>query len=149
MAENSEKGLSGGVQVSMIKVNSYENQNLSGTLLNLNLGRLENFDNLIQLIRILEELGQEISTGTSDWQTLQISNLINDQWTGGGKAIAHFRMEILFMQNHTWQGQMIWLEKKKRTQFRSTLEWIFLMDQALSDKTGKDTETRKARQTEN
>ena len=44
---------------------------------------------------------------------------------------ATFEMRILFRQNASWQGEVLWLEKNARQSFRSVLELITLMDSAL------------------
>ena len=44
---------------------------------------------------------------------------------------ATFTIRILFRQNASWQGTITWLEGKQEQSFRSVLELIFLMDNAL------------------
>jgi len=44
-----------------------------------------------------------------------------------------FEIAVRFRQNATWQGQILWAEKNVRQNFRSVLELIKLMDQALAD----------------
>ena len=46
-------------------------------------------------------------------------------------AVGTFEMRILFRQNASWQGDLLWLEKYTRQSFRSVLEMITLMDSAL------------------
>lgn len=43
-----------------------------------------------------------------------------------------FIVQVQFRQNATWQGTISWADKKKTQHFRSTLEMIKLMDEALS-----------------
>jgi len=43
-----------------------------------------------------------------------------------------FVVRVLFRQNASWQGSVIWLEGKREQSFRSVLELILLMDNALS-----------------
>lgn len=43
-----------------------------------------------------------------------------------------FVIKILGHQNATWQGQIHWLEGDQKQSFRSTLELIALMDQAIN-----------------
>ena len=45
---------------------------------------------------------------------------------------ATFALRILFRQNSSWQGSITWLEGKQERSFRSVLELILLMDNALS-----------------
>ncbi len=44
---------------------------------------------------------------------------------------ATFIIQIRFRQNATWQGTITWSEKKQVQHFRSALEMIRLMDEAL------------------
>ena len=50
----------------------------------------------------------------------------------GNKAT--FAIKILFRQNASWQGSITWLEGRCEQSFRSVLELIFLMDNALTTK---------------
>lgn len=45
--------------------------------------------------------------------------------------IATFSIRILFRQNASWQGSVTWLEGKQEEFFRSVLELMVLMDNAL------------------
>ena len=50
-----------------------------------------------------------------------------------------FTIQVQFRQNATWQGTIAWMENKKIQQFRSALEMIKLMDNALAESSGSDT----------
>ena len=43
-----------------------------------------------------------------------------------------FEIEVRFLQNATWQGNIHWIEKNQKQSFRSTLEMLKLMDEALA-----------------
>ena len=45
--------------------------------------------------------------------------------------IATFSLRILFRQNASWQGSVTWMEGKQGEFFRSVLELMVLMDDAL------------------
>lgn len=45
---------------------------------------------------------------------------------------ATFTVRVLFRQNASWQGSVAWLEGKQEQSFRSALELILLMDNALT-----------------
>jgi len=49
-----------------------------------------------------------------------------------------FLLQIKFQENSSWQGTMTWIEKKKDQRFRSTLEMIKLIDNALESSSDKD-----------
>lgn len=46
--------------------------------------------------------------------------------------LATFAVKIIFRQNTSWQGSILWLEWGEEQSFRSVLELIHLMDNALS-----------------
>lgn len=45
---------------------------------------------------------------------------------------ATFVVHVQFRQNATWQGSIEWLEEKTNRKFRSMLEMMKLMDEALA-----------------
>ena len=51
--------------------------------------------------------------------------------TSGKKST--FIVQVQFRQNATWQGTITWTEKKKEQRFRSTLEMIKLMSDAVEE----------------
>ena len=56
---------------------------------------------------------------------------------GVGSTKGTFEISVKFMQNATWQGQIHWVEKNQKQNFRSALEMLKLMDEALSDSSDK------------
>jgi len=53
--------------------------------------------------------------------------------SGAGSTKGTFEISVKFMQNSTWQGQIHWVEKNQKQNFRSALEMLKLMDEALAD----------------
>lgn len=51
----------------------------------------------------------------------------------GSPGGSTFLVRVLFRQNATWQGTMQWLDEKKSKPFRSLLEMVVLMEEALND----------------
>jgi len=47
-----------------------------------------------------------------------------------------FEIKILNSQNATWQGHVHWIETDRKQYFRSVLELLTLMDEALSETEG-------------
>lgn len=45
--------------------------------------------------------------------------------------LATFTVRVLFRQNASWQGTVLWQEQNRDESFRSVLELVFLMDSAL------------------
>lgn len=54
--------------------------------------------------------------------------------------VATFVVHIQYRQNATWQGKIMWAEKKKECCFRSALEMIKLMDEAIQTTTAEPIE---------
>jgi len=50
-----------------------------------------------------------------------------------GDSKCTFEITVKFRQNATWQGQILWAEKNQRQNFRSVLEMLKLMDEALTE----------------
>ena len=51
--------------------------------------------------------------------------------SGSKKGRDTFVVKILNRQNSTWQGNITWVEGEKSQNFRSALEMLKLMDEAL------------------
>ena len=45
--------------------------------------------------------------------------------------LATFTVKVLFRQNASWQGTVLWTEGRREQSFRSVLELILLMDSAM------------------
>lgn len=68
--------------------------------------------------------------GAKEMTDAQEDKTIHMQNENGRQAT--FVINIRYRQNSTWQGKIQWIEEKKEQAFRSTLEMIKLMDEALS-----------------
>jgi len=53
-----------------------------------------------------------------------------------------FEITVRYRQNATWQGQIHWIDKNRKQSFRSVLEMLKLMDEALIDES-EDVQTIK------
>ncbi|MCI9263720.1 MAG: hypothetical protein HFF06_04025 [Oscillospiraceae bacterium] len=53
--------------------------------------------------------------------------------SGAGRTgeLATFDIRILFRQNSSWQGSVLWQEGDREESFRSVLELVLLMDSAM------------------
>ena len=52
---------------------------------------------------------------------------------GRNKDKGTFVVKILSKQNATWQGNVTWVEEQKTQNFRSALELIKMIDEALDE----------------
>jgi len=60
-----------------------------------------------------------------------VTKLDNQRDIGSTKGT--FEISVKFMQNSTWQGEIHWVEKDQKQNFRSALEMLKLMDEALAE----------------
>lgn len=49
-----------------------------------------------------------------------------------------FVVHVKYRQNATWQGDVIWVEKKRRQSFRSAMELFHLIDSAFESGSDKE-----------
>lgn len=95
------------------------------------------FQSLTQLLIKMESIMDEMAFPRSFTETrlfVPITSRPGEQADGhlpqGKKAT--FAIRILFRQNISWQGSVTWLEGRQEESFRSVLELILLMDNALT-----------------
>lgn len=48
-----------------------------------------------------------------------------------------FIVQVMYQQNDTWQGTVKWVERHKEQHFRSALELIRMIDDAVKSEDGK------------
>ena len=58
-----------------------------------------------------------------------------DDRRDAGSTKGTLEISVKFMQNSTWQGEIHWVEKNQKQNFRSALEMLKLMDEALAEGT--------------
>ena len=117
-------------------IDSYENSVMKGRILNAN-QEIAPFESLVQFLLGVETFLEAPQMPQSYTSLRRFSDLL--PMTGGtavsnyvGKgAKATFELQVLFRQHSSWQGVVIWLERKMEQSFRSVLELVMLMDSAL------------------
>lgn len=128
---------------SVITVSSYTNKQISGILFNAENQLSVRFDNLVQLLLLMNALLEKTDFPQS-WakrRTFGDKPEFNELLAHGpimvDSPLATFHVTVLFRQNATWQGILVWKDQKQETPFRSVLELIELMDSALSQPSQK------------
>ena len=123
----------------VITAASYENKQLRGSLYSPQLDRSIPFDNLLQLLLVIEELmdRSNMPQRGMDLRMFQPQDytqalLERPAPAAHQPALASFSVTVLFRQNASWQGTVVWNERQLESHFRSALELISLMDGALS-----------------
>ena len=51
----------------------------------------------------------------------------------GRKGSSDFLIRVMFRDNTSWQGEVHWLDSDKKRSFRSSLELLLLMQEAMDD----------------
>ena len=104
------------------------------------------FDNIVQLLRSMEQFYNRISFPQS---AVQLRNFAGSSIARGDEEIADapvldrdyiigrrgicatFLVHVQYRQNATWQGSVLWAEKEKAAEFNSALELIMIIDNIL------------------
>ena len=127
----------------VVCIDRYENGNPEGRLYNA-YAEPETFQSLTQFLIKMEALLDDLqlpqsstTTRTFSQLTLPFSPCPPVQHVRKGSC-ATFEVQILFRQHSSWQGNLIWLEQQMEQSFRSVLELILLMDNALRKLEGYD-----------
>lgn len=104
------------------------------------------FKNALQMILKADDIFEQTGTPMANLQnrsftpTAQVRhdrrvflmNKVNEILKNKGDR-ATFIVQVQYRQNASWQGKLIWVDKKKTVCFRSVLELIKLMDSAVGD----------------
>ena len=99
-----------------------------GTLHHSSLPRGEGFLSLSQLIFKIQQILDSLPNFSPPTSDPPVSPIPPE-----GKC-ATFLIRVLFQENASWQGSILWLEGRRDSSFRSVLELSLLMHSALSDK---------------
>lgn len=101
-------------------------------------------NNVVQIIHYMEEFFDEISFPQSSVQMRAFIDKKDGRTIAHGekqmdqKALMEFRgncatflVHVQYRQNATWQGKAVWVEQEKSVEFRSALEFVICIDNAL------------------
>jgi hypothetical protein len=126
-----------------ITVYSYEGKTLKGTVANPYFEEPVVFENAIQLVLLIDELQDAICFPHESMRTRSFADSENpkparekrtadEAGMTGRSPLASFKLNIMFRQNASWQGSIVWIDNRTESQFRSLLELIVLLDSALT-----------------
>lgn len=131
-----------------ISIDSFSHHVLSGRIFISYFDTEVAFDNEMELLRELEGLFDTLSfpqrfqeyrhfskIARSSKPSVERKRKTMSDVQGDGKAT--FVVHVQFRRNATWQGTIQWVDGKKRQTFRSTLEMIRLMDEAMEETCGE------------
>ena len=125
-------------RIIMVYVDSYENGVPSGRFHITSDSEMQTFSSLSKLLIAIndkldrENFPQSFAALRKFYAPLKPSDASKGALEQNRGSAATFSIRILFRQNASWQGSVKWLEGNQEVYFRSVLELIGLVDQALS-----------------
>ena len=126
-------------RTSVISIDSYENRILVGRIFNPCLENEISFRSTIEFIKEMEKLMEALNCPQAFSEKREFSPVRESvsRYTAPcdinvrkGRC-ATFNLRIMFRQNASWQGSLVWLKNGREKNFRSVLELLLLMDSAL------------------
>lgn len=136
----------------LVKIYGGRGQELTGSVTNEFLRRTVYFQDVVGLLAILEQTYDFLSFPQSTFSYRSFHSFprqkgrIRSAMKAGVKFMekrppelehqnekASFLVHVQFRQHATWQGSITWVEKGVTQYFRSTLEMLRLMSEALED----------------
>lgn len=123
----------------VIRIYSYENKVPEGTIRNEYLGKTFKFYGLTNLLLLADDIADKVEsaakymdmrsfTGGRPTPLAAVTEREDDR-----TPIGTYGLRIIFRQNASWQGQLIWTDRKKEICFRSVFELIKLLDETLAE----------------
>ncbi len=76
---------------------------------------------------------KEITSREEALQVMDIDHVLDQKG-----SMATFVVHVKYRQHSTWQGEVVWAEKNEKQTFRSALELLKLIDNALEDEEEHD-----------
>ena len=108
-----------------VTVDKYDGGIMSGCLVHPRLGSPIQIKSLSHLVRMLDQAQKLDNVPCKPQDNGSIS-------LDSTNRIASFTISVLFQQNHSIQGSLVWNERSLEATFRSALELIYLMDDILA-----------------
>lgn len=127
-------------RMTLVCIDHYEHKVLRGKIYNPSHENGVRFESTMEFLLQMEKMFNELNCPQSfaALRTFRPKSpeYISDAQSGNclkeGER-ATFSLRILFRQNSSWQGSLLWHEGKTEEPFRSVLELLLLMDSALSE----------------
>lgn len=127
-------------KTSVLCVDSYDNSVLTGRIVNPYLGTDIPFRSAMEFVKGAETLMQELRYPQTFSDNRRFTPAGTMELLPAGKAentvkkglLATFALKIMFRQNASWQGSLLWVEQKQEQRFRSALELLLMIDNAVT-----------------
>ncbi len=132
----------------LICIDSFDDYSMTGRLYHSSLSHEAYFRSFMELIEMMEHIfnmldypqsSMELRSfeGTKQAERPDVKKpVITTQYAlkaSGEKAT--FKLRVMFRQNASWQGTILWVEEDKEENFRSVLELLHLIDSAIPEHT--------------
>lgn len=128
-----------GQNVVTLRVTSYHERCLKGTLSGALFGGERIFRSTMELLGQIENMMDQSNFPQRNeesrvfWPAAQpAGKAVRPAGEEMTPVIACFQLNVMFRQNATWQGCLLWTDLGMTANFRSVLELIRLLDNALS-----------------
>lgn len=129
----------------LVRVQSSKDASIQGVVTHLASQQSQPFRSLLELISLLHDRLEEIGMPVADvelrsWPRLHLAlekkeeSSMDDRPDGINETRvgdSAFLVRIIFRQNATWMGEIHWLNGERKIYFRSLMEMIMLMHEAL------------------
>ena len=133
------------MKTTIISVYSYQNKNIQGVISNPFFEKEMVFENMMQLITIIVHVSNSLLYPQKAMELRQFSDntpsvelsIFDFETTADfsdQNPLATFELEVIFRQNASWQGSIVYVDQNLSSSFRSVLELLTLMDSVLSEK---------------
>lgn len=126
-----------GAGVTQVCIDSYDDGVLVGRIYNSRFGEAESFRSMTEFLTGIERI-LAIEDTPQRFSAVRVFHPVMPPLPDPPAIVmpktgklATLELHILFRQNSSWQGSILWAEGKKKQHFRSVLELIFLIDSAL------------------
>ena len=127
MTNPSLQNMSAVTRTSVIRIHRYDGRNPQGVLYNRQYETEQPFDNLMQLLILLD-------TTAAGSRIAAEEPVVCWNHPGSPKTLATFQIQLLFQEHSEWQGYLSWTEGRQTRAFRGVLELVKLIDDALASK---------------
>ena len=135
-----KKGLGYEYRTTVVCIDSYEDRIPCGRYYNLSEEDGKQFSGVMQFLSQMEKTLDGIGFPQSFTATRSFGAVTGhmpgappDTDIRDGK-LATFLVRVLFRQNASWQGSVVWTDGGQEQSFRSAMELLFLIDSALGEK---------------
>ncbi len=138
---------------SRICIDEYQDGRMRGRLYNNYYAEPIVFENVIQLLKKMEAIFDRFEHPQKTMEPRKFGNkrrnpekiigqdaLMQRKPQEANGKVATFHVRVIFRKNASWQGIVCWVDGEKRENFRSVLELLMLMDEAMESGKTKSTE---------